>query len=92
MGSLAGVCVTCSMALSKLPGTVVHELDALGLLAAACLTPVLGDSPLAAKKLRKGRLMAYPCGANELRIYATLSISTDGPDWAIGHLNLVIWT
>lgn len=80
------------MALSKLPGTVVRELDALGLMAVVCLAPDLGGAPLAAKKLRKGRLMAYPCGANELRICAPLSISTDGLDWAIGHLNLVIWT
>ena len=61
-------------------------------MAVVCRVPDLGGASLAAKKLRKGVLMAHPYGANELLILASLSISTDELDWAVGHLNLVIWT
>lgn len=80
------------MALSKLPGTVVRELDALGLMAVLCLSPELGGADRVATKLREAGLMVHPNGANELLICAPLSISTDELDWAVGHLHAVIWT
>ncbi len=79
-------------ALRKLPGTLVQELDALGLMAVLRLTPELGGASKVATKLREAGLMVHANGANELLICAPLSISTDELDWAVGHLNAVIWT
>jgi acetylornithine/succinyldiaminopimelate/putrescine aminotransferase len=80
------------MALSKLPGSLVSELDALGLMAVLSLSSDLGGAQRVATKLREAGLMVHPCGANELLICAPLSISTDELDWAVGHLHAVIWT
>ena len=79
-------------ALRKLPGTLVQELDALGLMAVLRLAPALGGASKVATKLREAGLIVHPNGANELLICAPLSISADELDWAVGHLNAVIWT
>ncbi len=79
-------------ALRKLPGTLVRELDALGLMAVLGLDPGLGGAERVATKLREAGLMTHAIGPNELLICAPLSISTDELDWAVGHLHAVIWT
>lgn len=79
-------------ALRQLPGTLVQELDALGLMAVLSLAPGLGGAAKVANKLAQAGLMTHPVGPNELLICAPLSISTDELDWAVGHLNAVIWT
>lgn len=79
-------------ALRKLPGSLVQELDALGLMAVLRLAPGLGGATKVATKLRQAGLLVHPNGPNELLICPPLSISTDELDWAVGHLNAVIWT